>query len=71
MTEELYERPDIYDIVYKKENSESLEKHYANVLGDKNIETVHDCSIRNGQFDVCTKRSWLQGIRFRFESRNA
>ncbi len=48
MTEELYERPDIYDIVYKKENSESLEKHYVNVLGDKNIETVHDCSIGTG-----------------------
>ena len=29
MSEKLYKRPDIYDIVYNKENSESLETHYA------------------------------------------
>ena len=55
MTQELYNRPDIYDIVYKKENSQELTEHYKNVLGSKSITTIHDCSIGTGQltFALC------------------
>jgi len=49
MSQELYARPDIYDIVYKKDREDGLKKHYKRLLGDKGITTIHDCSIGTGQ----------------------
>lgn len=48
MSQELYLRPDLYDIVYKKENSSALEEYYWRVLGNKEIRTIHDCSFGTG-----------------------
>ncbi len=47
MSQELYSRPDIYDVVYKKDNK-ALEAYYQRVLGQKSIKTIHDCSFGTG-----------------------
>ena len=44
----LYQTPNLYDLYYNETNEKPLKAHYEAVLKDKNIHSVHDCSIGTG-----------------------
>lgn len=44
----LYKSPDLYDAFYDQNNEAPLRKHYKDVLYDKKIHAIMDCSIGTG-----------------------
>jgi len=44
----IYNRPDIYDILFTENMSELLKGHYEIVFKDKKITSIHDCSYGTG-----------------------
>lgn len=52
MSNEFYNKPEIYDLGFKSRSTDLLEKYYGRVLGNKEIETIHDCSFGTGHLSL-------------------
>ncbi|WP_281092716.1 class I SAM-dependent methyltransferase [Fusibacter bizertensis] len=44
----IYNRPDIYDILFTENMTELLKNHYETVFNNKKITSIHDCSYGTG-----------------------
>ncbi len=56
----IYNRPDIYDILFTDNMSELLKDHYETVFKDKKITSIHDCSYGTGNLTkVLSKMGYI------------
>ena len=56
----IYNRPDIYDILFTSNMSDLLKGHYETVLKDKKITSIHDCSYGTGNLTkVLSKMGYI------------
>lgn len=56
----IYNRPDIYDILFTEKMSELLKNHYVTVFKNKKITSIHDCSYGTGNLTkVLSKMGYI------------